>query len=203
MTYFACQFKEENGYRLSTLKLIPEISIHILKPLQWRKTNIKPEEFEGINAKWSKKCKPQSNWTIERWMKCLNKCIKQYREEQQIRVITPSNVIQPIDQQVEFKNIQPINQASIIQINQPIPIKSVPVEIIKPISLEPIEAISKYRDGSIYDLVTDDSDPLKQITNTLETELKEFIVKRLNELQTEYKVTSNCNIDFNMELYFD
>lgn len=192
MSYFACQFKEQGGYKMSTLKIIPEESVHTSKPLQWRMTDIKQNEFEGINAMWSKKCKPQSNWTIEKWMTSLNRCIKEYRKQQttkksqlgnEIKVITPMKVIYPINS-VPMKVIHPIN--------------SVPMKVI-----EPNEAISKNRDGCIYDLVTDESNPIKQINDTIKEDIKEFIIKRLNELQAEHGLNLECSIDFNLELYFD
>ena len=186
MSYFACQFKEQGGYKMSTLKIIPEESVHTSKPLQWRMTDIKPDEFEGINAMWSKKCKPQSNWTIEKWLTSLNRCIKEYRKQQttkksqlrkEVKVITPMKVIYPIN--------------------------SVPPRVIEPKLIEPNEVISKNRDGYIYDLVTDESHPIKQINDTIKEDIKEFITKRLNELQAEHGLNLECSIDFNLELYFD
>ena len=98
MNYFACQFKTQNGYKLSILKILPEIEIHLLKPLQWRKIDIKNEEYEFINNSWNKFVKPQYNWTIEQWIEVLNKQIKIYRNKlnkQKIEIIKPIEINNP------------------------------------------------------------------------------------------------------------
>ena len=262
MTYFACQFKEQGGYRLSTLKIVPGVNVHILEPLQWRMTDIKQDEFEGINTMWSKRCKPQSNWTIEEWMICLNRCIKQYRKQRtvkkqsikkqtvkksplvkEVEVITPIEIIKPINPD-QVKIIKPINpdqvkdqinsdqvkdqinsdQVEIIKPINPDQVKN-QVEIIKPINFVPNEddkqiqikpinsakpiqikrprVISRIQNGAIYDLITDDSNPIKQITDTIKEDIKYFIAKRLNELQAEHGLNLECLIDFKLDLYFE
>ena len=264
MTYFACQFKEQGGYKLSTLKIVPGVNVHILEPLQWRITDIKQDEFEGINTMWSKRCKPQSNWTIEEWMICLNRCIKQYRKQRtvkkqsikkqtvkksplvkEVEVITPIEIIKPINPD-QVKIIKPINSDQVkdqvdiikpinpdqVEIIKPInpdqvkdQVNSDQVEIIKPINFVPNEdnkqiqinpinsakpiqikrprVISRIQNGAIYDLITDDSNPIKQITDTIKEDIKYFIAKRLNELQADHGLNLECLIDFKLDLYFE
>lgn len=242
MTYFACQFKEQGGYRLSTLRIIPGVNVHILEPLQWRITDIKQDEFEGINTMWSKRCKPQSNWTIEEWMICLNRCIKQYRKQRtvkkqsikkqtvkksplvkEIEVITPIEIIKPInpDQVKDQINsdqvdiIKPINPDQVkdqVEIIKPInfvpneddkQIQIKPINSVKPIHIKRPRVISRIQNGAIYDLITDDSNPIKQITDTIKEDIKYFIAKRLNELQADYGLNLECLIDFKLDLYFE
>lgn len=259
MTYFACQFKEQGGYKLSTLKIIPGVNVHILEPLQWRMTDIKQDEFEGINTMWSKKCKPQSNWTIEEWMICLNRCIKQYRKQRtgkkqsvkkqsvkkqtvkksqlvkEVEVITPVEIIKPINPD-QVKIIKPINSVQVkdqiklinpdqvkdqinsdqvkdqVDIIKPInfvpnednkQIQIKPINSVKPIQIKRPRVISRIQNGAIYDLITDDSNPFKQITDTIKEDIKYFIAKRLNELQAEHGLNLECLIDFKLDLYFE
>ena len=197
MTYFACQLKEQGGYRMSTLKIIPEENIHILNPLQWRKTDIKQNEFEGINALWLNRCKPQSNWTIEKWIISLNKCIKDYRERHSTKKQTTnkSQLRKEIDVITPIKPVQSI---------EPIPSKVIkPIQPINPVPSKSIEDNLKFRNGIVYEEITDETDPLKQISNTIKYDIKEFISKRLIELQTEHGITFECLVDFNLELYFE
>jgi hypothetical protein len=183
MSYFGCQFKEQGGYKMSTLKIIPEINIHILKPLQWRKIDIKQYEFEGINAMWLNRCKPRSNWTIEQWMMKLNQCINEYRKRQS----TKKQSTKRSQLKKEIEVITPIENVQTIEL--------VPVETT--------DVISTVRKGIIYDLVTDETNPIKQINDTIKCEIKEFITKRLNELQAKHGLNLECSIDFNLELYFE
>ena len=217
MTYFACQFKEQGGYKLSTLKIIPGVNVHILNPLQWRMTDIKQDEFEGINTMWLNKCKPQSNWTIEKWMISLNRCIKEYRKSRTVKkVTTKKQTVKKSQLGEEVEIIKPINSVSTeddkqmnsdkIEIIKPI--NSVPTEddksnSIKPVSIKPIGTISKIQNGAIYDLITDDSNPIKQITDTIKEDVKDFITKRLNKLQAEHGLNLECLIDFKLNLYFE
>lgn len=195
MSYFACQFKEQGGYKLSTLKIIPGVNVHILNPLQWRMTDIKQDEFEGINAMWLNKCKPQSNWTIEKWMISLNRCIKEYRKSRTVKkVTTKKQTIKKSQLGEEFEIIKPINS---------VPTEDDKSNSIKPISIKPIGTISKIQNGAIYDLITDDSSPIKQITDTIKEDVKDFITKRLNELQAEHGLNLECLIDFKLNLYFE
>lgn len=239
MTYFACQFKEQGGYKLSTLKIIPGVNVHILEPLQWRITDIKQDEFEGINTMWSKRCKPQSNWTIEEWMICLNRCIKQYRKQRtvkkqsikkqtvkksplikEVEVITPIEIIKPINSDQVKDQIKPINPDQVkdqinsdqVEIIKPInfvpnednkQIQIKPINSVKPIQIKRPRVISRIQNGAIYDLITDDSNPIKQITDTIKEDIKYFIAKRLNELQAEHGLNLECLIDFKLDLYFE
>ena len=236
MTYFACQFKEQGGYRLSTLKIIPGVNVHILNPLQWRITDIKQDEFEGINRMWSKRCKPQSNWTIEEWMICLNRCIKQYRKQQtvnkqtvkkqtvnksplvkEVEVITPIEIIKPINpdqvkDQINSDQVKDQINSDQVEIIKPInfvpneddkPIQIKPINSVKPIQIKQPRVISRIQNGAIYDLITDDSNPIKQITDTIKEDIKYFIAKRLNELQADHGLNLECLIDFKLDLYFE
>ena len=212
MTYFACQFKEQGGYKLSTLKIIPGVNVHILNPLQWRITDIKQDEFEGINTMWSKRCKPQSNWTIEQWMISLNRCIKEYRKPRPVKkqsvknVTTKKHTVKKSQLGEEVEIIKPINsipnEEDKIEIIKPI--NSIPnEEEDKPIQIKPNRVISRIQNGAIYDLITDDSNPIKQITDTIKEDVKDFITKRLNELQAEHGLNLECLIDFKLDLYFE
>lgn len=200
MTYFACQLKKPFGYKLSTLILVPEFDVQRFQPIQWRKTNITPDEFTFINNTWSKQCTPQSNWTIERWMIDLEKCIEKCRKKQaerkkQIEQKKHSlkDVIFPVLTSKPIEPIEPIKPIEIHEEKQP--------EVIE--ILEPINADLKYRDGVEYELISDDSEPTKQIANILGNNVREFLERRFKELSNEFGVTSNCSIDFKLELYFD
>ena len=227
MTYFACQFKEQGGYKLSTLKIIPGVNVHILNPLQWRITDIKQDEFEGINTLWSKRCKPQSNWTIEEWMICLNRCIKQYRKPRtvkkqtvkkqtvkksplvkEVEVITPIEIIKPINpdqvkDQVNSDQVEIIKPINFVPNEDNKQIQINPINSAKPIQIKRPRVISRIQNGAIYDLITDDSNPIKQITDTIKEDIKYFIAKRLNELQADHGLNLECLIDFKLDLYFE
>ena len=209
-TYYAALFKEQGGFKMSTLKIIPDINIHILKPLQWRQTDIKPNEFEGINRMWMNECKPQSNWTIERWLTKLNHCIKNYRNKQ-IKKINPIIKKSPLKQEVttceNIEVIKPIEFKPITSCNS---INSKPVasresiKIIKPNEIiEPINSKSKTKNGIEYEAITNDLNPLKQIYDTILIEVKNFIVNRLDELQKERGLNLNCEIDLDLAIYWD
>ena len=188
MTYFACQIKDDSGYRMSALKIVPPFEIKNLKPLQWRQTDIVSDEFRIIEEAWKNKCKPKYNWTIERWMVDLNKCIKECRQKMSKKINQLQQeleILYPIEEVQTIKPISPIEQTEVVEI------------------LEPIGANSKYRDGIRYDKITNESEPTKRMSDIISEEVKEFMARRFTELSEEFGITINCIIDFNLEFYFD
>jgi hypothetical protein len=181
MTYYACQFKEQGGYRMSTLKIIPEINIHLLNPIQWRPTDIKENEFEFINSKWIKQCTPQQNWTIEQWMVKLNKFIKNCRSK-----MNKSNKISQLSRQ--------------IQVIKPIPMPKLQQNLET--NTNTIRPLQPHK-NQYYSEADDENDPRKLLTEQLRKETEEFTIKRLQELRLEFGVSDNIDINGTMEIYFD
>lgn len=181
MTYYACQFKEQGGYKMSSLKIIPEINIHLIKPLQWRPTDIKENEFEFINSNWIKQCTPQQNWTIEQWMVKLNKFIKDCRfklnkRKRASQLSKEIKIIKP----VSMPNLQENSEANI--------------NAIKPLKI--------YKDR-YYSEIENENDPRKLLTERLRKESEEFTIKRLEELRLEFGITDNIDINATLEIFFD
>ena len=181
MTYYACQFKEQGGYRMSTLKIIPEINIHLLCPIQWRPTDIKEHEFDFINSKWTKQCIPQQNWTIEQWMVKLFKFIKNCRIEMNKHKRTSQL-------NREMKMINPIAMPKLQQNLETI------TNTIKPL---------KQHKDQYYSEIKDENDPRKLLTEQLRKETEEFTIRRLEELRLEFGITDNIDIDATLEIFFD
>lgn len=181
MTYYACQLKEQGGYRMSTLKLIPEINIHLLNPIQWRPTDIKENEFEFINSNWTKQCTPQQNWTIEQWMVKLNKFIKNCRFK-----MNKSKKTSQLSR--EMKMIKPIPMPKLQQNLE----KN--TNTIKPLKL--------YKD-QYYSELEFENDPRKLLTEQLRKETEEFTIKRLEELRLKFGVSDNIEINAMMDIFFD
>lgn len=181
MTYYACQFKEQSGYKMSTLKIIPEINIHLMKPLQWRPTEIKENEFEFINSKWTKQCTPQQNWTIEQWMVKLNKFIKDCRIKMNKR-----------------KKASQLSRE--IKLNKPVSMPDLP-KILKP-NTNVIKPLKIYKD-QYYSEIENEDDPRKLLTERLRKETEEFSIRRLEELKLEFGITDNIDINATMEIFFD
>ena len=181
MTYYACQFKEQGGYRMSTLKIIPEINIHLLCPIQWRPTDIKEHEFDFINSKWIKQCIPQQNWTIEQWMVKLFKFIKNCR----IEMNKPKKTSQLSR---EMKMVKPISMPKLQRNLETI------TNTIKPL---------KTHKAQYYSEIEDENDPRKLLTEQLRKETEEFSIRRLEELRLEFGITDNIDINATMEIFFE
>ena len=181
MTYYACQFKEQGGYKMSSLKIIPEINIHLMKPLQWRPTDIKVDEFEFINSKWIKQCTPQQNWTIEQWMVKLNKFIKDCRFK-----MNKSKKASQLSREIKLnKPVSMPNLPKIVKLN---------TNVIKPLKI--------YKD-QYYSEIENEDDPRKLLTERLRKEIEEFSIRRLEELKLEFGITDNIDINAAMEIFFD
>lgn len=181
MTYYACQFKEQSGYRMSTLKIIPEINIHLMNPIQWRPTDIKEDEYEFISSKWTKQCTPQQNWTIEQWIVKLNKFIKNCRFN-----MNKSKKISQLSK--EMKIIKPNSMPKLQQVLE------TNTSVIKPLKLH---------NDQYYSELENEDDPRKILTEQLRRESEEFIIKRLKELVLEFEISNDIDIDATLELFFN
>lgn len=181
MTYYACQFKEQGGYRMSTLKLIPEINIHLLNPIQWRPTDIKENEFEFINSKWIKQCTPQQNWTIEQWMVKLNKFIKNCRFK-----MNQSKKTSQLSREMKM-----VKQIPMPKLQQNLETNT---NTIKPL---------KHHKDQYYSEIEDENDPRKLLTEQLRKETEEFSIRRLEELRIKFGISDNIEINAMMEIFFE
>ena len=112
--YFACQIYIKGGNKLSSLILVTESELYsITNKLQYKRIEIKNNEFNPIKQRWSNKYKtPRSNMLFEEWMKLLNIEIHKYRQS-----IKQVKVIKPIEPVKSVEPIEPVKSVSIIRGN--------------------------------------------------------------------------------------
>ena len=109
--YFACQIYIKGGNKLSSLILVTESELYsITNKLQYKRIEIKNNEFNTIKQRWSNKYKtPRSNMVFEEWMKLLNIEIHKYRQSiKQVKVIEP---IKPVKSIKPIEPVKPIENS--------------------------------------------------------------------------------------------
>ena len=177
--YFACQIYIKGGNKLSSLILVTESELYsITNKLQYKRIEIKNNEFNPIKQRWSNKYKtPRSNMLFEEWMKLLNIEIHKYRQSiKQVKVIKP---IEPV------KSIEPIK----------------PIEPVK--SIESIKPVSIIRGNTIWNEITDENDKDKQDLNQLLETIKEYIELKSNEFITKHDNKVELDITFFINGFFN